>query len=53
MTRFPLADKLHATSLLLTLLWVIALPAQAQITIADDDTELPDYTEYYAAVEAM
>lgn len=53
MTRFRLADKLHATGLLLALLWVIALPAQAQITIADDDTELPDYTEYYAAVEAM
>lgn len=47
------ADKLWTTGLLLALLLAITLPAQAQITIADEDTELPDYTEYYAAVEAM
>lgn len=45
--------KLRTAGLLLVLLWSITLPGQAQITIADDDTELPDYTEYYAAVEAL
>ncbi|MBC54513.1 MAG: hypothetical protein CMQ34_11835 [Gammaproteobacteria bacterium] len=53
MTYSGLTDKLRAAGLMLALLWTITLPAQAQITIADDDTELPDYTDYYAAVEAM
>lgn len=53
MTYSRIVEKLRATGMLLALLLTIALPAQAQITIADEDTELPDYTEYYAAVEAM
>lgn len=53
MTTYRLFDKLRGAGLLLALLWATALPAQAQITIADDDTELPDYTDYYEAVEAM
>ncbi len=53
MTYSRLAQQLRATGLLLALLLTIALPARAQITIADEDTELPDYTDYYAAVEAM
>lgn len=44
---FPVAQ------LIFSLLLAIALPAQAQITIADDDTELPDYEDYYEAVAAM
>lgn len=53
MTCYRLADKLPAAGLLLALLWAFSLPAQAQITIADDDTELPDYEDYYEAVAAM
>lgn len=53
MTCYQLADKLQTAGLLLALLWAFTLPVQAQITIADDDTELPDYEDYYEAVAAM
>jgi len=46
-------DTLRTATILLVLLLIPHLPAQAQITIADEDTELPDYTDYYAAVEAL
>ena len=48
-----LTDTLRTATILLVLLLITALPAQAQITIADEDTELPDYTDYNAAVEAL
>lgn len=53
MTYFRLFRPLQVAGLMLALSLVVALPAQAQITIADEDTELPDYSDYYAAVEAM
>lgn len=53
MSYSRLVEKLCATGLLLALLWTFTLPVQAQITIADDETELPDYEDYYEAVTAM
>jgi TPR repeat protein len=53
MTSTHIADTLRTAAIMLVLLLMITLPAQAQITIADEGTELPDYTDYYAALEAL
>ncbi|MEX2335285.1 MAG: tetratricopeptide repeat protein [Pseudohongiella sp.] len=53
MTCTRLMTRLPAAGLLLTLLLIVALPVQAQITIVDEDTELPDYTSYEVGLDAL